>query len=218
VVEARAWQDPERALRDELLKLPGPRRRSAESQGLREIVEDAAKRAPDRLLIVVDQFDEFVILGKPDAQQKFAAFVAELKSRPVKGLALLFVMRSEYEVPLAEIGLPVLRSGENLFRVGRFTFPAASAFIKGSGLDLQAEATERLLTSAAELDETPGMVRPITLNVIGYVLASGRAVAPSMDAGVLIRGYIERTVEQPGIRDCAPAPRAQGAAGRAQAR
>jgi formylglycine-generating enzyme required for sulfatase activity len=204
VVEARAWQDPERALRDELLKLPGPRRRNPESQGLREIVEDATKRASHRLLIVVDQFEEFVILGKLEQQQKFAAFVADLKSRPVKGLALLLVMRSEYQVPLEEIGLPLLRSGENLFPVGRFIFPAASAFIKGSGLGLQADAIDRLLTSAAELDETPGMVRPITLNVIGYVLASGKAVAPSLDAGVLIRGYIEQTVEQPGIRDCAP--------------
>jgi formylglycine-generating enzyme required for sulfatase activity len=167
-------------------------------------VEDAAKQAPDRLLIVLDQFEEFVILGKPAQQQKFAAFVAELKSRPVKGLALLFVMRSEYQVPLEEIGLPLLRSGENLFQVGRFMFPAASAFIEGSGLDLQTDAIDRLLTSAAELDETPGMVRPITLNVIGYVLASGKAVAPSLDAGVLIRRYIQRTVEQPGIRDCAP--------------
>jgi formylglycine-generating enzyme required for sulfatase activity len=48
------------------------------------------------------------------------------------------------------------------------------------------------------------MVRPITLNVVGYVLASGKAIAPSLDAGVLIRHYIERTVEQPGIRECAP--------------
>ncbi|HEV3119424.1 MAG TPA: SUMF1/EgtB/PvdO family nonheme iron enzyme [Gemmataceae bacterium] len=204
VVEARAWQDPERALRDALLKLSGPRRQNAESQGLRETVEDAAKQARDRLLIVLDQFEEFVILGKPEQQQKFAAFVAELKSRPVKGLSLLLVMRSEYQVPLEEIGLPLLRSGENLFQVGRFIFSAASAFIKGSGLDLQADAIDRLLTSAAELDETPGMVRPITLNVIGYVLASGKSIAPSLDAGVLIRRYIERTVEQPGIRDCGP--------------
>jgi hypothetical protein len=204
VVEARAWQDPERALRDALRNLPGPRRRNAESQGLREMVEDPAKHATVRLLIVLDQFEEFVILAKPEQQQKFAAFVAELSSRPVKSLALLFVMRSEYQVPLEETGLPMLRNGENLFQVGRFTFPAAGAFIKRSGLDLQPDAIDQLLTSAAELDETPGMVRPITLNVVGYVLASGKAVAPSLEAGVLIRRYIERTVEQPGIRDWAP--------------
>jgi|SRR5215471_7070809 len=44
----------------------------------------------------------------------------------------------------------------------------------------------------------------ITLNVTGYVLASGKAVAPSLDAGVLIRRYIQRMVEEPVIRDCAP--------------
>jgi hypothetical protein len=177
VVEARAWQDPERALRDAFLKLPGRRRRNAEIQGLREMVEGAAKAAPVRLLIVLDQFEEFVILAKPEQQQQFAAFVTDLSSRPVKGLALLFVMRSEYQVPLEETGLPLLRNGENLFQVGRFTFPAAGAFIKESRLDLQPDAIDRLLTSAAELDETPGMVRPITLNVVGYVLASGKAVA-----------------------------------------
>src|SRR5579862_9636323 len=41
VVEARGWQDPEHALRDALLKLPGPRYPNAESQGLRATVEDA---------------------------------------------------------------------------------------------------------------------------------------------------------------------------------
>jgi hypothetical protein len=86
----------------------------------------------------------------------------------VKGLASLLVTRSEYPVPLEEIGLALLRIG---FQVGRFIVPAASAFIKWSRLDLQADAIDRLLTSAAELDETPGMVRPITLNVTGYVLA-----------------------------------------------
>jgi len=65
VVETRAWQDPEHALRDALLKLPGRRRRNAESQGLREMVEDAAKAAPVQMLVVLDQFEEFVILAKP---------------------------------------------------------------------------------------------------------------------------------------------------------
>jgi hypothetical protein len=86
---------------------------------------------------------------------------------------LLFVLRSDYQMLLEEIGLPLLRSGENLFQVARFQLSAANTFMKQSGLDLQPEALDRLLTSAAELDDTPGLVRPITLNVIGYVLASG---------------------------------------------
>lgn len=65
-------------------------------------------------------------------------------------------------------------------------------------------STKHLLTSAAELDDTPGLVRPITLNVIGYVLASGKLVAPLLDAGTLVSQYISQTLEQPAIRDRAP--------------
>jgi len=60
VVEARASQDPQSRLRDELLKLPGARRsKGGKSRRLREMIEEAAKHAPDRLLIVLDQFEEF---------------------------------------------------------------------------------------------------------------------------------------------------------------
>lgn len=204
VIQTRAWQHPKRALFDALQQLPRARQQNLESQDLREEMQEVMSGAPNPLLIVLDQFEEFLILGQSEQHREFAVFVAGLKSRPVKGLTLLLVVRSEYQVPLAEIGLPLLRSGENLYQVGRFMFPSACAFIAESGLGLQTAAIDRLLTSAAELDETPGMVRPITLNVIGYILSSGNPIAPSLDAGILIRRYIERTIEQPAIRDCAP--------------
>jgi len=40
--------------------------------------------------------------------------------------------------------------------------------------------------------------------VIGYVLATGKAVAVSADTGQLVRRYIELTISQPAIRDFAP--------------
>ena len=73
-----------------------------------------------------------------------------------------------------------------------------------SGLALQPDALDRIATSASELDDSPGMIRPITLNVIGHVLSQGRASAPSLDAGRLVRHYIEQSVEQPAIREFAP--------------
>ena len=73
-----------------------------------------------------------------------------------------------------------------------------------SGLALQPDALDRIATSASELDDSPGMIRPITLNVVGHVLSQGRASAPSLDAGVLVRRYIEQSVEQPAIREIAP--------------
>jgi hypothetical protein len=205
VLEARAWQDPEAALRDVLLHPPGARRpRQGESQDLRDLIVAAARRADTGLLLILDQFEEFVILGKPEQKQGFAALLSGLRETPVKGLRLLLVLRSDYQTLLEEIGLPSLRHSENFYQIARFTIAAARDFLAHSGLGLQPAAIDRLLMSAAELDETPGLVRPITLNVVGYVLATGQAVAPSLDAGQLVRQYLDQTVEQPAIRDFAP--------------
>jgi hypothetical protein len=73
-----------------------------------------------------------------------------------------------------------------------------------SGLALQPDALDRIATSASELDDSPGMIRPITLNVVGHVLSQGRATAPALDASLLVRRYIEQSVEQPTIREIAP--------------
>jgi hypothetical protein len=194
VVEARAWQDPAAALRDALAQMLGGRRhRQDETPSLLGLIEAAARRANAQLLLVLDQFEEFVILGKSPEQQAFAALLGDLQSNPVKGLRLLLVLRSDYQIFLEDIGLPLLRYGENLYQLGRFTFAAARDFLARSGLELRQSAMDRLLKSAAELDETPGPVRPITLNVVGYVLAAGRAEVPSLDAGQLVRRYIEQT-------------------------
>jgi hypothetical protein len=205
VVEARAWQDPETALREALAQLPGPRRpRQGESPDLRALIDGVARRAGSGVLLVLDQFEEFVILGKQEQQQKFAALLGDLRATPIQGLCLLLVLRSDYQTFLDDMGLPPLRYGENFYQVGRFTIAAATGFMARSGLELQPDAVDRLVTSAAELDETPGLVRPITLNVIGYVLATGKPVASTLDAGQLVRRYIELTVGQPVIRDFAP--------------
>jgi hypothetical protein len=173
-------------------------------QELRHLLTAAARAAGTRLLLVLDQFEEFLILGQLEQQQKFAALVANLQTAPIQALSLLLVLRSDYQTLLEDVGLPSLRHGDNFYQVGRFTIAAATGFMARSGLNLHPDTLDRLLTSAAELDETPGLVRPITLNVIGYVLATGKAVAVSADAGPLVRRYIELTVGQPAIRDFAP--------------
>jgi hypothetical protein len=177
IVEARAWQAPETALRNALVQLPGVRRsRQGESQELRLLLAAAARAARTRLLLILDQFEEFLILGKPEQQQKFAALIADLRADPISGLSLLLVLRSDYQTLLDDVGLPSLRHGDNFYQVGRFTIAAATGFMARSGLKLHPDTLDRLLTSAAELDETPGLVRPITLSVIGYVLATGKAL------------------------------------------
>jgi hypothetical protein len=165
------------------------------------LIEVVTKRTDGRLLLVLDQFEEFMILAEPEARERFATLITNLRINPVKGARLLLALRSDYQTALADVGLPLLRQDENWVQVGRFTLAAAKRFVEGSGLDLQSEALDRILISAAEMDETPAMVRPITLNVIGHVLAQGLGAAPSLEADRLVRRYIEQAVEQPGIRD-----------------
>jgi hypothetical protein len=205
VIEARAWQDPEAALSEAIANLAATKKwKLGEANNLRVLLEALAKRADEKFLLVLDQFEEFVILAGSERQKAFTALIADLRAKPIKGLRLLLVLRSDYKTAIDELGLPLLRQGENWQEVGRFTIAAGTKFMTRSGLALQPDALDRVATSASELDDSPGMIRPITLNVVGHVLAQGRATAPSLDAGHLVRGYIEQSVEQPAIREIAP--------------
>ena len=169
------------------------------------MIQQAAKRASDKLLIVLDQFEEFLILANPERQREFAAFVAEMQVEPGKeALAAPCASQRLSDVAGRGRSASAARWRESVSSSGVFNSAAATEFMKKSGLDLQPEALQTLLTSAAVLDDTPGLVRPITLNVTGYILASGTPVAPSLDAGTLVRTYIEQTVQQPGLRDGGP--------------
>ena len=260
VCEARAWQDPEAALREALQQHlqeipPSPREagnavelstltnqivgrqpfaaktnrvpsrhrdadlllnstalphgggfdKSASSSSVkpttRELIEAVIQHSGQRLLIVLDQFEEFIIIAKPEIQAAFAALLADLRNQPIAGLTLLLVLRREYETLLADAGLPDSQTGINRYEVGRFTHKAARLFMTQAGLGLQPDALEQLLTSAAKMDDTPELIRPITLNVLGHVLSEGKASAPSLEAGPLVQHYIAQTVEAPVIRD-----------------
>ena len=205
VVEARAWQDPEAALGEAIKKLAEAKKwRPGEAKTLRDLLEALAKRADEKVLLVLDQFEEFFILAGSERQKAFTAFIDDLRAKPIKDLKLLLVLRSDYKMAIDELGLPLLRQGENWHEVGRFTTAAGAKFMTRSGLALQPDALARIATSASELDDSPGMIRPITLNVVGHVLSQGLSSAPALDAGVLVRRYIEQSVEQPAIREIAP--------------
>jgi hypothetical protein len=83
-----------------------------ENRSLREVLEEAVKRAPNRLLIVLDQFEEFLILAKPENQREFATFIDEPQFGPIKDFKLLLVLRSDYQTLLEDAGLPLARAGE----------------------------------------------------------------------------------------------------------
>ena len=134
-------------------------------------------------------------------QAAFTDLLADLRKQPIPGVKLLLVLRREYETLLGDAGLPDSQAGTNRYEVGRFTQRAASVFMQQAGLGLQADALEHLLDSAAKMDGTPALIRPITLNVLGHVLTEGKASVQSLEAGPLVESYIAQTVENPVIRD-----------------
>ena len=137
--------EPEIALREALLSLtPTRRTRAQETPALRALIETAARRSDVGLLLVLDQFEEFIILGSKEAKAAFASLIAELRKEPVAKFTLLLVLRSDYQTFLEETGLPVPRYGEILFQVGRFTLPAAGDFLARSGLGLQPKSVNRV--------------------------------------------------------------------------
>ena len=193
IVEVRAWQDPFAQMERSLLSLRRPRAHGA-TAGLKQLLADAKGRNA-KLLVLIDQFEEFIILGEEEKVAAFASWIRDLAASPIPGVILLLSMRSDYQAKLDEWDFPPLRQGENWLQIGSFTLAAATDFLKKSGLGLQPESVDRLIASAALMDASPGIVRPITLNVIGYVLSQGTTQATSLDAGELVRGYVKQAVE-----------------------
>lgn len=106
-----------------------------EEGNLRSLLEKVCSHLhPERLLVVFDQFEEFVILHDPQDQAPVHDLLTSLTERPVSGLTLLAVVRSDYIGPLQQLGLPNLRGGNNWIEIGPFTRAAARGFSENPAL------------------------------------------------------------------------------------
>src|SRR5271165_5471527 len=155
VVRLRGYQDPVDALEREL-RLPGTvwQKAAPETADLRSLLERASRYlGSKRLLIVLDQFEEFVILQDPDKHERFNQLMAALKERPIEGIAFLFVFRSDYIGVVEKLALPPLHQDTNWKEVPPFTESAARDFMRdpGSGLQVGDELLRDVLREAAEI-------------------------------------------------------------------
>jgi hypothetical protein len=169
VLRLRGYQDPVAVLEQELLR-PGViwQNPTAEAGGVRPLLERACRRR--RLLVVLDQFEEFVILQDPDKQQRFEQFISALCQQPVAGLTFLFVFRSDYIGLIEKLALPPLNQNTNWKEVPPFTESAARDFVQASGLQVGDEILHDVLREAAEIEQAKGIIRPVTINLCGLVL------------------------------------------------
>ena len=157
-----------------------------------------------RMAIVIDQFEEVLLLASPDRQEQFASALRILARVPSPNLVLLVVLRTEYEPQLLELDLPPLRQGETWLKLGAFTEPTARAFLQGSGLGLDDGQLRRVLQGASGLEQTPGLYRPIILNMLGLVLSRYSGSLPAdLPLERVIQRYLEECIGRPDIRDAA---------------
>jgi NACHT domain/Leucine Rich repeats (2 copies) len=202
----RSFADPIAALRKALTENATIFRRKPAEDDPRKLLEKAcAATKPKRLLIVLDQFEEFVILQKPTSRAAMEALIASLVEHPIPDLLLLVVLRSDYIKELGKLTIPPLRADENWFEIGPFSRGSARDFIAGSGLVVSDEMMEAVLDEAGQIEDNPGLIRPITANMMGVVLERFRGGLPKGTApGLLIRNYLKDAISVPDIADHAP--------------
>lgn len=203
----RSFADPVAALKEAIAR-PGAvwEKRPPDDDDPRTLLEKACSHlAAERLLIVFDQFEEFLILQDADDHAQLEALLTSLVAQRISGLTILAVLRTDYIGALHELELPRLSDRENWFEIAPFTRAAGRSFFQKSGLQLGPELLEAALDEAGEIEENPGLMRPITLNLLGVVLARFTGSLPKGTApGTLIRNYLLECIRAPDIADVAP--------------
>lgn len=194
VVEMRLFGDPTECLRAALLKTKGifTRKPAAELspwEHLKKTAETRFKAGAPPLLIVIDQFEEFLVLQKEGEPVHLFTFVADLANRPIEGLRFLLVFRSDYRPLVFKLGLPPLMAGKNWQEVMPYRRVEATSLLQGGGRELSPEAWDDLFRGLDRIEDTRGLYRPITLNMIGLVL---ERMGPTLkgDPAQLIQSYL----------------------------
>jgi hypothetical protein len=207
VVETRLFGDPVNSLRNALFAESGVfTRRPAPEAPVRTLLERAGegrkRRGEPPLLLVIDQFEEFLILNDEETREPLAEFLATLARTPNDGLRLLLVFRSDYRPLVFKLELPPLVAGANWQELAPYGRGEATAFIQGGGRELSPEALDDLFRGLDQIDGTPGLYRPITLNMVGLVLERmGRTLEG--DPSQLVQRYLNECLNGSESRDFA---------------
>jgi hypothetical protein len=206
VLEARPYDDPIGAMKSALCK-PGViwKQPPADETGVRTLIERAATavaRIERRLLIVLDQFEEVLILVDEEKRQPFSELLKSLQERPIENLTVLLSLRLDYIGGLEALPIPPPTYGTNWFEVKRFTPPAARRFIERSDLKAGPKLVEQILKEAAEIEDSLDQVRPVVVNMYGLVLASFKGRLPTdMVSGRLLSGYVRRCLDRADLKE-----------------
>jgi Leucine-rich repeat (LRR) protein len=208
VIRLRGYQDPVGVLHQELER-PGViwQKPPQEACSIELLLDRACRHIkPKRLLVILDQFEEFVILQDPRKQERFVQLASSLGEKPGDELALLMVFRSDYIGFTEKLGLPLLDQNRNWREVPPFSESSAREFLKASGLQISNDLLSNVLREAVELEQQgKGLMRPVTINLCGLVLGRFATGLPrGFRPGRLIRGFLRESLLLPSVREIAP--------------
>jgi hypothetical protein len=122
---------------------------------LRLLLERAGQRLGERrLILAIDQFEEFLILKDEEQQRAFQKLISVKTDNLTKtvnlpktsgGLTFLLVYRPEYEGLIQDQDWPRLKLDTNRKVISAFTENAATEFLRKSGLTLNADLTRAVM-------------------------------------------------------------------------
>ena len=203
----RTFADPVNALVEAVTRPSAVwKSRPADAATPRGLLEKACEYLSGKpLLIVLDQFEEFLILHDEETRRELQELLSSLSKNPIPGLTVLLSMRSEYLGQLDDEGLPAIEKGETWMEISPFNLRMSQQFLDDSGLELDASLRYQVLTEATTVEGTQGLIRPITLNMFGVILNrfSGR-LPRDVEPGTLLLNYVRRALNEPDIKSEAP--------------
>ena len=166
-----------------------------DEQNLRELLQKSCKKiGPRKLLLVLDQFEEFLILSDEEQRTAFAALLRSLAESPVPNLQILMILRSDYRPLLDALALPQYEHDRK--EVPPFFERDAMAFLRASELKLSDTLESEILQEARDVEQTPGLIRPITINLFGLVLRRFEVLPQNYRKGALLRSYLRELIQK----------------------
>jgi hypothetical protein len=138
IVETRLFGDPIERVRRTLLETEGLFTRKPDAEApLRDLLANAsksrAKKGSAPLLLIIDQFEEFLILNTAEQRAPFNTLLQELARDPLVGLRLLLVFRSEYRPLVFKLGLPEPTINKNWKEISPYACGEATTFLQEGG-------------------------------------------------------------------------------------
>lgn len=164
---------------------------------------DKAQKASNkkRLLIILDQFEETIILSDQDniKLDKFVSFIKNYDKQLSKNVTFLFVLRSDYIGRLQALELSQMIENINWMTMSAFSIAHSKAFLSKSGMGLSDHLLQKIINHAVNVEDTEGLIRPITLNMIGLILSRKYLKSIKQVPNNIITQYLKDCLRHPEI-------------------